>query len=268
MKKLFAIIMACLTAAACCFALTACGSKKEKLYVYTNAGFAPYEYVNEYGEVVGIDIDVMQEIGEILGYEVVVNDIEFSNILSEVQKNKLAVGAAGMSKKAERDEVALASNVYATSQQYVIAPKGTFAADAVVTEAEIYAAVGDKKIGVQKGTTGSFLISDYLDTINVAYEDKVIDYSNAIVASSDINSTLKAVIIDELPAKAISEDNENLECWKIDAEMESYVLYFNKEATELVAKVNKILDIMQVKGENGISVIDYFTMKHTGGIVG
>ena len=267
MKKLLAIIMACLTAVACCFALTACGNK-EKLYVYTNAGFAPYEYVNEYGEVVGIDIDVMQEIGEILGYEVVVNDIEFSNILSEVEKNKMAVGAAGMSKKAERDEVALASNVYATSQQYVIAPKGTFAEGALVTEAQIYDAIGDKKIGVQKGTTGSFLIDDYLVSIEVAYEDKVIDYSNAIVASSDIGSTLKAVIIDELPAKAIAEDNDSLECWKIDAEMEAYVLYFNKEATELVAKVNKILDIMQVKGTNGVSVIDYFTMKHTGGIVG
>ena len=57
MKKFLAIIMSCLTAVACCFAFTACGSDKEKLYVYTNAGFAPYEYVNEFGEVVGIDID-------------------------------------------------------------------------------------------------------------------------------------------------------------------------------------------------------------------
>ena len=231
--------------------------------LYTNAGFAPYEYVNEFGEVVGIDVDVMQEIGEILGYKVVVNDIEFKNILNEVGKNKMAVGAAGMSQKAERDEVALASHVYATSQQYVIAPVGTFEDGAVVTEAQIYEAVGDKKIGVQQGTTGSFLIEDYLKSIEVNYEDKVIDYSNAIVASSDINSTLKAVIIDELPAKAISADNNGLACWKIDAEMESYVLYFNKEATELVAKVNKILDVMIETG-----AIDYFTMKHTGGIVG
>ena len=74
---------------------------------------------------------------------------------------------------------------------------------------------------------------------------------------------MKAVIIDELPAKAISGDNSGLDCWEIDAEMESYVLYFNKEATELVEKVNKILDVMIEKG-----AINYFTMKHTGGIVG
>ena len=259
MKKFLAIIMSCLTAVACCFALTACGSKKETLYVYTNAGFAPYEYVNEYGEVVGIDIDVMQEIGAILGYEVVVNDIEFDNILNEVAKNKMAVGAAGMSKKDERDKVALASDVYATSQQYVIAPVGTFGDDATVKVAQIAAAVGDKKIGVQKGTTGADLIEE-------DYADNTIEYSNAIVASTDIGTTLGAVVIDELPAKTISGNNSKLACWKIDAEdaeMESYVLYFNKEATELVASVNKILKVMQ---DNG--VIDYFTIKHSGGIVG
>ena len=101
-----------------------------------------------------------------------------------------------------------------------------------------------------------------LEDIEVEYETKVIDYSNAIVASTDIGSTLKAVIIDELPAKAIAEGNDNLACWKIDAEMESYVLYFNKEAGELIDKVNAILDQLLDSG-----VIDYLTLKHTGGIV-
>lgn len=259
MKKLLAIIMSCLTAVVCCFAFTACGEKKETLYVYTNAGFAPYEYVNGFGEVVGIDVDVMQEIGDILGYKVVINDIEFDNILNEVSKNKMAVGAAGMSKKESRDQVALASDIYATSQQYVIAPVGTFGADATVTVDEILAAVGDKKVGVQKGTTGADLVQGD-DGENAA---KTIEYTNAVVASGDIGTTLGAVVIDELPAKTISGNKDTLACWKIDAEMESYVLYFNKEATELVAKVNKILKVMQ---DNG--VIDYFTIKHSGGIVG
>ena len=259
MKKFLAIIMSCLTAVVCCFAFTACGSSKEKLYVYTNAGFAPYEYVDANGEVVGIDIDVMQEIGEILGYEVVVNDIEFDNILNEVSKNKMAVGAAGMSQKDERDKVALASDVYATSQQYVIAPVGTFEENATVTVEQILAKVDAKKVGVQKGTTGADLIQGDKG-VNA---DKTIEYTNAVVASEDIGTTLCAVVIDELPAKTISGNKDTLACWKIDADMESYVLYFNKEATELVAKVNKILKVMK---DNG--VIDYLTVKHSGGIVG
>ena len=257
MKKILSLTLAVLMLVGCLAAFASCGgSKKEKLYVYTNAGFAPYEYVNEYGEVVGIDVDVMQEIGEILGYEVIINDIEFDNILNEVSKNKMAVGAAGMSKKAERDEVALASDIYATSQQYVIAPVGTFEADATVKVEQIVAAVGEKKIGVQKGTTGADLIQEN-------YNDSTIEYTNAVVASSDIGTTLGAVVIDELPAETISGTKAELACWKIDAEMESYVLYFNKEATDRVAKVNQILKVMQNNG-----VIDYFTVKHSGGIVG
>lgn len=256
MKKIVTFILMVVTAICCCFAFTACGKDEKTLQVYTNAGFAPYEYVNDKGEVVGIDIDVVQEIGEILGYKVVINDIDFDNILSEVAKNKLAIGAAGMSKKAERDEICTASSVYATSVQYVIAPVNTFGNAAVVTVAEIAAAVGSKSIGVQKGTTGA-------DLVEGDYEDKTIEYSNAIVASQDIGSTLGAVVIDELPAKTIADSNGALACWKIDADMESYVMYFNKEATELVAQVNQILKVMQ---DNG--VIDYFTVKHSGGIVG
>ena len=41
----------------CLFMLTACGNKKEKLVLVTEAGFAPYEYYDN-GEIVGVDIDI------------------------------------------------------------------------------------------------------------------------------------------------------------------------------------------------------------------
>ena len=65
----------------------------------------------------------MKEIGSVLGYKVVINDIEFDQILEEVGKNTLAVGAAGMTKNEARDKIALSSISYATSVQYVITVK-------------------------------------------------------------------------------------------------------------------------------------------------
>ena len=251
MKKILSLVLAILMIAGMLAAFSSCGGKKGTLYVYTNAGFAPFEYVNEKGKVVGVDIDVMKAIGKELGYKVVINDIEFDNILTEVQGNEFAVGAAGMSKKEERDEVALASNVYATSQQYVIAPVGTFADGAVVTVDQIVAL--EKKVGVQKGTTGA-------DLIQGENADKTIEYTNAIVASQDIGSTLSAVVIDELPAKQIAGDKDTLACWKIDAEMESYVLYFNKNATALVEEVNKVLDKLIAD-----KTIDQYIINHSSG---
>ena len=265
MKKVLSLVLAILMVAGMLAAFASCKKKEQEqttntdtavktLYVYTNAGFAPFEYVNEKGEVVGVDIDVMNAIGKELGYKIVVNDIEFDNILTEVQGNEYAVGAAGMSKKASRDEVALASNVYATSVQYVIAPVGTFADGAVVTVDQILGLA--KKVGVQKGTTGMYLIQGD-DGENAA---KTIEYSNAIVASQDIGSTLSAVVIDELPAKQIAGSNDGLACWKIDAEMESYVLYFNKNATKLVEEVNKVLDKLIADG-----TINQYIINHSSG---
>ena len=258
MKKVLGLILAIAMIVACVCSFAAC-SGKETLQVYTNAGFAPFEYVNDQGEVVGVDIDVMNYIGKELGYKVIINDIDFDNILNEVSKNPLAVGAAGMSKKASRDEVALASKVYATSVQYVIAPNGAFAADAVVTTEQILAYAD--KIGVQKGTTGADLIAGAIEDAGNNPDDIITEYANAIVASQDIGTAAcKAVIIDELPAKAISGANSNLSCWKIDAEAESYVLYFNKEATELVEKVNALLDKMIADG-----TIAQYIVNHSSG---
>ena len=275
MKKFITMLLTLVMTVACAFSLTACGDNdKPTLQVYTNAGFAPYEYVDEDGNVVGIDIDIMKEIGEVLGYNVVINDIEFGLIMEEVGKSTLAVGAAGMTKTDERDEAALASTIYATSVQYVIAPKGSL--DSVLDGDGKVAltALAGKKIGVQQATTGDFMVSDAIsgteddDGNHVAGELEgtnatVTQYSNAIIASEDIGTSLDVVVIDKLPAESIASANAtSLQAYELSAEPESYVLYFNKNATELVAKVNKVLEAMI---ENG--VINFYTLKHSGGIV-
>lgn len=240
------------------------------MYVYTNAGFAPYEYINEYNEVVGVDMDIMREIGDILGYNIVVNDIEFDLILNEVQNNKMAVGAAGMTKRPDRDEVALSTISYATSVQYVIVAKGTFTETDLVggkLPLSKLANLSKKAIGVQGGTTGHFMVDDAINSEDVetavlkGSDCSFTTYTNAIVASGDIGMSLGAVVIDKLPAKSICEANSNLECFELDAEPESYVLYLNKEATDLCEKIN---DVLQLLMDNG--TIDYFTIKHSGGI--
>lgn len=278
MKRIITLLVALALSVCCLFGMTACSTDNGKptLQVYTNAGFAPYEYVNTYGEVVGVDIDIMKEVGEVLGYNVVINDIEFDQILVEVAKNELAIGAAGMTKKPERDAVALPSSEYAVSVQYVIVPATMFADKAegdTVSVAELEA-ITTKAIGVQRGTTGYFLISDAIngvegddgEHVTGELEGKGIEclsYSNAIVASQDIGTTLGAVVIDKLPAQSICKGNTNLKCFMLDAEPENYVLYFNKNATALRDKVNAVLETMI---ENG--VIDFYTLKHSGGIIG
>jgi polar amino acid transport system substrate-binding protein len=266
MKKIITLLLSVVMAVVSVFAFTACaptGDNSKTLYVYTNAGFAPYEYINAKGEVVGVDIDVMKEVGEVLGYKVVINDIEFNQILVEVGKNKNAVGAAGMTKKAERDAVATASISYATSVQYVIVEKGVFTeADLVDGKLSIsqLSKIENAGIGVQSGTTGSFLVEAEVAEGGSLVGKNMFEYKDAILASQDIGSTVGAVVIDKLPAKLISSGSANLECFELDEEPESYVLYLNKEATELLTGVNKVLQKLIDDGK-----IDEFTITHSGG---
>ncbi len=278
MKKILTLIIAMLMSLTCIFGLTGCNddSSKPTLQVYTNAGFAPYEYVNESGEVVGVDIDIMKEVGEVLGYNVVINDIEFDQILVEVEKSELAIGAAGMTQTEERDVMALPSIQYAKSVQYVIVAADAFSdkdpANDKLTISDLKT-LSKKAIGVQDGTTGDFLVSDAISGTEDDNGDHVtgelegegferMGYTNAIVASQDVGKTIGSVVIDKLPAESICKGNSALKCFELDAEPENYVLYFNKNATELRDKVNKVLEKMISGG-----VVDFYTLKHSGGII-
>ena len=271
MKKLLTLLLAMLLSVACCMGLTACGGGEDGnvLYVYTNSGFAPYEYLDENGKIVGVDMDIMNKIGDELGYEIEIRDIDFEQILNEVANNKFAVGAAGMTKNPDRDQIALASISYATSVQYAIVPVGSFTqADLVDGKLPLakLATLANKKIGTQTGTTGYYMVDDALLAADGETPAGVLNgtgasvftYKNAILASQDIGSTIGSVVIDKLPAQKICQANANLECFELDAEPESYVLYFNKNATELVAQVNEVLAQLIADG-----VIDQYTIAHS-----
>ena len=275
MKKLLTLLFTLVLTAGCLLGLTACGDNngsngKQTITVYTESGFAPFEYLNENGEVVGSDIDLMSEICDILGYNLVVKDVAFGAILTNVQNDKWAVGAAGITVNAERSETGIFSDSYTTSVQYVIVKKGTFS-EADLTDGKIdLTKLSGKKMGMQESTTGCWLIEEAVDGTKDDDGNHVkgelegtgasyIEYKNAVVASNDIGGKIDAVVIDELPAKSICKNNSELECFQINAEPESYAFYLNKEATELLSNINYVLAKLKEDG-----VVDYLINKHSG----
>lgn len=71
------------------------GRPNGTLIVATNATYPPYEYY-EHGRVVGIDIDIMQAVCDILGMTMQVEDMNFDAVITSVQTGKADVGAAGL----------------------------------------------------------------------------------------------------------------------------------------------------------------------------
>lgn len=89
------------------------------LTIGTNAEFPPYEYYEE-GDVVGVDIDIMQAVCDRLGMELKVEDMAFDSIISAVSTGKVDIGASGFTVTEERKKNVNFSDTYTTSKQVVI----------------------------------------------------------------------------------------------------------------------------------------------------
>ena len=123
-------VLSVLLVAACAFSMAACGSdgksedggdaaEKETLVMATNAEFPPYEY-REGEEIVGIDIDIANAIGEELGVEVKVEDMDFDSVIPAISSGKADFGAAGLTITEERLANVDFTDNYAHATQVII----------------------------------------------------------------------------------------------------------------------------------------------------
>lgn len=102
MKKFITILM---------LMLSSLSFSAKKLYVGTNAEFKPYEYL-ENGKITGFDIELMNKLGEKLGYEIKWVDMNFDGLLTSLQLNKIDAVIAGMSATEERKKAVAFSVPY------------------------------------------------------------------------------------------------------------------------------------------------------------
>ena len=81
------------------------------LTVGTNAEFPPFEYVGDDGEPDGFDMALVKAIGEKLGVEVQIENMEFASLVSSIG-SKIDIAAAGMTVTDERKETVDFTNSY------------------------------------------------------------------------------------------------------------------------------------------------------------
>lgn len=93
-----------------------------KLVMATEAGFAPYEYL-EGDKIVGIDPDIFQALCDKLGYDPVIEDMEFDSIIPAIQAGKADIGMAGMTVLPDRLESVDFTDSYAKGLQVIITRK-------------------------------------------------------------------------------------------------------------------------------------------------
>ena len=167
-----------------------------KLIMATNAYFPPYEYY-EGNEIVGIDVEIAEAIGEKLGLEVEVQDMEFDSIITAVSTGKADIGLAGMTVTPERQKNINFTDTYATGIQSVIVREDS--------DIQTIDDLQGKKIGVQLSTTGDIKASEQFGEENV---EKFNKGNDAVMALSQ--GKIDAVIIDNQPALSYVASTDGL----------------------------------------------------------
>jgi len=235
MKKIFALILAVLF---CLSGIALADDAKPELHMGTNANFPPYEYheyVDDVDTIVGIDAEIAAAVCDYLGYELVIDDMEFGAIITAVQTGKIDFGMAGMTVTEERLESVNFSATYATGIQAIIVPEGSdiASADDLFVEGKNYI------IGVQESTTGDLYCTWDIEDEGLGTVDRYKNGADAVQAL--VTGKVDCVVIDNEPAKAFVAANQGLVILETAYAVEDYAIAISKDNEELLEKINGAL---------------------------
>ncbi len=267
-KKILATTLATIAAFAT-FGFTSCNND-DTLVVYTEAGFAPFEYIQN-GKIVGVDVDIMEKVGEKLGKKVKFENVGFDTIVDTVAAGKLCnVGAAGISVTEERAKKVDFSNEYYTASLYVIYKADQSAAyESTTTDNDTVGVYWDslagKSIAVQNGTTADLFLGDELAEGGTIYDTgaEKVGFDALATAVADVGlGNSDVLIIDELPAKKLIEGKSEYDCAPLyykgdetnpdEAAVDTYAICVTKGQTELLKAIN---DVLAELGKDGIQAL-------------
>lgn len=244
MKKILGILMITLMTTAI---FAGCGKKNENtLIVGTEAGFAPYEYM-EGDKVVGIDMDIAQAIADSMGKELVVKNMDFDGALMAVQNGSVDFVAAGVSVNEERMKLMDFSIDYVDSTEVIVVNKENSAVASADTDG-----LAGKIVGVQQGNIADIWVEDNVEAKEIKR------YTKFVQAAEDLkNNKIDCIVMDQYPAEELVKSNSELAV--VDGVLfeDKYAVAVKKGNTELLDQINKVIQQLKDEGK-----IEEFTANH------
>jgi polar amino acid transport system substrate-binding protein len=216
------------------------------IVVATDATWPPMEYVDkDTKEIIGFDIDLMEEIAREGGFTYEFKDTAWDGIFAGLAAGKYDAVMSSVTITEDRKKSMDFSKPYINAGQILVVPKKTSGVDSLQD-------MKGKVVGAQIGTTGAFEIdkvegveSKTYDEIGLAFEDLV-------------NGRIDGVVADTPVAADFALQNETYKkALKIVGEPfteEYYGIAVNKGNTEVLEMINRGID--GVVGTNAYEKIE------------
>jgi len=206
------------------------------LVMVTSADYPPYEFRDtaQGNEIIGFDIDIANYIAQELGFELKIQDTDFSGIIPALQSQRADFAMAGMTPTEERRQNVDFSDIYYEAKNTIVALKGS--------NFQQPEDLAGKRVGVQLGSIQETAAKEFKDVTIVP-----LNRTGEII--QEVKSRrVDAAIIEDTIATGFVANNPDLEFNTIEAGEGGSAIAFPR-GSPLVADFNGVLQQMQSSGE-------------------
>ncbi|AYC28544.1 basic amino acid ABC transporter substrate-binding protein [Paenisporosarcina cavernae] len=213
----------------------------EKYVVATDATYAPMEYMDDSGKIVGIDIDIVDAIAEEAGIEIEYKNYGWEPLFSAVQNGEVDFAVSSITITDERKETFDFSDPYYFANQLILVPEDS--------DVKSFDDLKDKKVSVQINTTGHEAVKDLLGNTSSSI---VATETMPLAISEMINGNADAAVGDNAVINEYKKNNPDVKLKVIEDdsfEKEYYGLMMKKGNDELAEKLNEAIQSLKDSGK-------------------
>lgn len=185
-KRMMALLLAGVMAATMC----GCGSKSDEKKVYkvaTDTTFAPFEFENDEGNMVGIDLDLLKAIAEDQGFKYELEYVGFSAAVTALEAGEVDAVIAGMSITDERKEKYDFSDPYFDS--------GIGMGVLAGSDIKSYEDLAGKQVAAKIGAEGCA----FAESIADQYGFTIAQFEDSATMFQDVLAGTSAAVFDDYP---------------------------------------------------------------------
>ncbi|NLY74525.1 MAG: basic amino acid ABC transporter substrate-binding protein [Firmicutes bacterium] len=214
-----------------------CFQAKQVLNVGTDATYEPFEYIDESGNYVGFDMELIKMVADELGMELKIHNVNWDGIIPGLINGNYDCLISAMTITEERQKQISFSDPYFSIKQVIVVKTDN---DAIKGPADL----AGKTVTAQIGTTGDLYASKIAGVKMKRFD------TNPQAVQELLNNNADAAVMDDLVASEAINKNPDLKMIEItDAEVEYYGIGVKKENTELLEKINKALETLRNNGK-------------------
>lgn len=230
MKKLLCSILLLCNA----MMITSCSKEettdhlKDAIIVATSADNPVYEFIQD-GKVVGMDIDIINAIGQVLGKKIIIKNIDFPGLFPALSSGNVDLVIAAISVTEERNKYFDFSDTYASSHLGLL-----YKDDNIKSLSDI----ANKTIGAQLGSTWEQAANDLAKTMSGLL---VRSLANNLVLVEELkHGTIDAVVAEDIQLNKFMQNNPGLKRMELPEYVSTFAIVGKKDSP-LIEHVNQAI---------------------------